>query len=92
MKNKETMYVQKINEKDKEIEDLSMNTIIHVAEAVEKAYKQAANSLVPAQPLQIIQPPSPVEPPSRILRIKSKTRLGTEREEYVYEDKTVLKK
>ena len=92
LKKKETMYEQTINEKNKEIEDLSVNTIIQVAEAVEKAYKQAAKSPVPAQPLQTIQPPSPVEPPSRILRIKTKTRLRTEKEEYVYEDKTVSKK
>ena len=88
----EENYQTQLRLQKERIDDLNASMEIHVAEAVDKAFKVASKKPLHAKPIKMIPPQSPEELPSKIKRIKSKARLGTKKPDFVYSTKATNKK
>ena len=92
LKNKESEYTNQLAEKDKDIDNLTTSIEIHLADAAESAYRSANTTPVAVKPISMLPPISPVQPPSKIIRLKAKERVSTAKPEFVYKKKPVTKK
>ena len=87
VKKKESEMAIQLSERQEEIEHLQTTIDLQLAFSMERATNIPQETPHSVTPIQMVKEPLPKEPPSKILRIKAKERMGTKKPEFVYDAK-----